>query len=51
LGSDLYAGHKVKNFFPAAEISSFRPVAPRDSVLLCYVMPPISFPSFSVSLP
>jgi len=38
--------------FPAAEIRSFRPVEPHDSVLLlCDVVPPICFPSFTVSLP
>ena len=36
-GGDLYAGHKIKNFFVADEIRSFRRVAPRDSVLLCGV--------------
>ena len=39
VGGDLYAGHKIKNFFPAAKIRSFRHVAPRDSVLLCDVVP------------
>jgi len=34
LGGDLYAGHKIKNFFLADEIHSIRRVAPRDSVLV-----------------
>jgi len=50
-GSDLYAGHKVKNFFQALKYAVSDCVEPRDSVLLCDVVPPISFPSFTVSLP
>jgi len=36
-GGNLYTGHKIKNFFLADEIRSFRHVAPRDSILLCGV--------------
>ena len=38
-GSDLYAGHKVKNFFQPPKYAVSDRVQPRDSVLLCDVVP------------
>ena len=39
MGSDLYAGHKVKNFFQPPKYAVSDRVEPRDSVLLCDVVP------------
>ena len=38
-GSDLYAGHKVKTFFQPPKYAVSDRVEPRDSVLLCDVVP------------
>jgi len=38
-GSDLYAGHKVKNFLQPPKYAVSDRVEPRDSVLLCDVVP------------
>ena len=38
-GSDLYAGHKVKTFFQPLKYAVSDRVEPRDSVLLCDVVP------------